>query len=415
MKKAILNFLSVCFLILSINAVCFADGVTFGWIQNYIKSSAPDISQMNELTALRTPDGKAASDITASNLIHKLYQVKNDGDLERNMFKNYSGDFSSELDDSANMWQIPEIDSGNVIGEYGYTQGDKSLLKDNYTAVNNGVGFGIIYDEDKLSQILNSGNIGVPAEIKSVYITFPSTAIFMYVKTNSGEYIVPTRDITLSFYKNNKYTSENKFKALTVYKADELVSAYKTALEDRVRYEKELDKKDNTHNSQYVDKNGEVIDATPSPTVLPQATPSPKITPSPKPDTSPAPTAQHDEVPSPDEKKLTVNGSDMSISVDGKAVDFPDAKPFVDDNYHTQVPVRAVAEMLDCDIDWDKDSETVTITNENNVVALVIGSDIMTVNGGEVKMDTAALIKDDRTYIPVRFVAEVLGLKVEWI
>ena len=30
-------------------------------------------------------------------------------------------------------------------------------------------------------------------------------------------------------------------------------------------------------------------------------------------------------------------------------------------------------------------------------------------------MDTTAIIKDDRTFIPVRFVAEALGLEVEWI
>lgn len=42
-------------------------------------------------------------------------------------------------------------------------------------------------------------------------------------------------------------------------------------------------------------------------------------------------------------------------------------------------------------------------------------SDIMTVNDKSIQMDTSAIIKDDRTYIPVRFVAEALGLTVEWI
>ena len=61
---------------------------------------------------------------------------------------------------------------------------------------------------------------------------------------------------------------------------------------------------------------------------------------------------------------------------------------------------HAVAEMLNCSV--------------GNVVTLKYGSDIMTVNGKDVKMDTSVIIRDDRTYIPVRFVAETLGLAVEW-
>lgn len=39
----------------------------------------------------------------------------------------------------------------------------------------------------------------------------------------------------------------------------------------------------------------------------------------------------------------------------------------------------------------------------------------MDVNGETVKMDTAARIVDDRTYIPVRFVAEALGFEVDYL
>lgn len=130
------------------------------------------------------------------------------------------------------------------------------------------------------------------------------------------------------------------------------------------------------------------------------------------PEATTAPTATPEATPEP--KMLEVNGADMSISVDGKAVDFTDAKPFVDDNDRTQVPVRAVAEMLDCDVDWNGDTKTATITRDSGVITLTLGSDIMTVNGKDVKMDTSVIIKDNRTYIPVRFAAEALGLAVEW-
>ena len=60
---------------------------------------------------------------------------------------------------------------------------------------------------------------------------------------------------------------------------------------------------------------------------------------------------------------LTVHsGETITVSVDSKTVNFPDAQPFVDENNRTQIPVRAVAEMLDCTVDWDGETRTVTIT-----------------------------------------------------
>ena len=106
----------------------------------------------------------------------------------------------------------------------------------------------------------------------------------------------------------------------------------------------------------------------------------------------------------------------MLATVSAAAADTKDHKDdFVDDNDRTQVPIRAVAEMLDCDVDWNGDTKTATVTREGgDVITLKYGSDVMTVNGKDIKMDTSVIIKNDRTYIPVRFVAETLGLAVEW-
>ncbi len=152
--------------------------------------------------------------------------------------------------------------------------------------------------------------------------------------------------------------------------------------------------------------NGVSVDKAPvaKPTAAPEATPVPTA----KPQVTSSPT------PVSEPKTLEVNGADMSINVDGKAVDFPDAKPYVDDYGRTQVPVRAVAEMLDCDVDWNGDTKTATVTRDGGVITLKYGSDIMTVNDKPVQMDTSVIIKNDRTYIPIRFVAEALGLAVEW-
>ena len=145
-----------------------------------------------------------------------------------------------------------------------------------------------------------------------------------------------------------------------------------------------------------------------TPTQEPTVTVKPSETTSPIVETS-APTAKP--------KKLTVEtGNAVTVKVDSTDVVFPDAQPFVDENGRTQVPIRAVSGMLDCKVDWDDTSKTATITKENgDVVKVTLGSDVLTVNNKSSQMDTTAIIKDDRTFIPVRFVAEALGLEVEWL
>lgn len=146
-------------------------------------------------------------------------------------------------------------------------------------------------------------------------------------------------------------------------------------------------------------------------TPKPEATKQPDTTANPQTSSTPKPAAAYTP------KKLSVQGGDtVTVNVGGIPVTFTDAKPFVDANNRTQIPVRAVAEMLDCSVDWNGDNKTATITNENgDIIKLTLDSDIMIVSDKQIKMDTAAIIKDNRTYIPVRFVAEALGMEVEWI
>lgn len=103
------------------------------------------------------------------------------------------------------------------------------------------------------------------------------------------------------------------------------------------------------------------------------------------------------------------------ILVNNTEVDFPDAKPFIDGQSRIQVPVRPVCEALGAELDWDDNSKTVTITKNETVVNLVINSKVITINGEEKETDTEAVIKDGRTYVPVRFVGEAFGADVEWL
>lgn len=93
-----------------------------------------------------------------------------------------------------------------------------------------------------------------------------------------------------------------------------------------------------------------------------------------------------------------------------------DVMPYIKDG-RTYVPVRYLAYSLgvgENDIAWAQESKTVTITLNDKVVILVIGSNVMYINGEPIVMDVVPEIVDGRTMLPARWVAEALGAIVEW-
>lgn len=85
--------------------------------------------------------------------------------------------------------------------------------------------------------------------------------------------------------------------------------------------------------------------------------------------------------------------------------------PFVRDN-RTYVPIRALAEGFGASVKWDETTRTVTVTGDNTVVVMTADKTAYTVNGKAGTMDVAPLIEDSRTFVPVRFVADALGYGV---
>ena len=112
--------------------------------------------------------------------------------------------------------------------------------------------------------------------------------------------------------------------------------------------------------------------------------------------------------------EVTNSNGVINITVGGKAVVFEDAKPFVDKNDRTQIPIRAVAESLGAKVDWDGTERMATITKNDKVITIAIDNANLQVGNKTITMDTTAQIINERTYIPIRFVGEALGMKVNW-
>lgn len=105
----------------------------------------------------------------------------------------------------------------------------------------------------------------------------------------------------------------------------------------------------------------------------------------------------------------------ISVTVGGKAVEWTDAKPFIDDNNRTMVPLRAVADAMGLKVVWYAAERKAVFTDGGKVLYFPIDSSTATAYGGEdVTMDTAAVIVDGRTYAPIRYLAEFFGYEVGW-
>ena len=100
------------------------------------------------------------------------------------------------------------------------------------------------------------------------------------------------------------------------------------------------------------------------------------------------------------------------IEIDGKIIK-TDVSPFIDQN-RTYVPIRFIGESLNYKVDWDANKKLVTINNETNDIKMTIGDININVNGNIVKNDVAPLIRNNRTFVPLRFVAETMNLNVNW-
>ena len=107
---------------------------------------------------------------------------------------------------------------------------------------------------------------------------------------------------------------------------------------------------------------------------------------------------------------MTLGSTNMIVN--NEVVDMKDAAPFAQDN-RTFVPFRALGEkVLGATVEYDKDTKTVTYELDGNKIVMTLDSKTYTVNGAEKTMDVAPFAKDNRTYVPVRFVGEALGFTV---
>lgn len=118
-------------------------------------------------------------------------------------------------------------------------------------------------------------------------------------------------------------------------------------------------------------------------------------------------------------KLQTDEGVIISLTIDSKEAKINNSVVILDApaqiiKGRTMVPLRFVAEAFGCNVDWNSAEGKATIQRGNVKIILVKGKNTAVVNGVEQKLDSPPVIIGGRTLVPLRFISEPFGARVNW-
>jgi len=115
----------------------------------------------------------------------------------------------------------------------------------------------------------------------------------------------------------------------------------------------------------------------------------------------------------------------LCVTVDGTPIQFQfyrgldglGGEPTVE-NKRILLPVRAIAETLDFEVDYLPETSSVVCTKDNRTITFVLGQTEYTVQRGNAvekhTLDVVPFARLGRTYVPLRALGEALGCTVTW-
>ncbi len=105
-----------------------------------------------------------------------------------------------------------------------------------------------------------------------------------------------------------------------------------------------------------------------------------------------------------------------AFQVNGTSVAFNSETglPYVSETNRTMMPLRACLNAIDCQVDWNQEEKTALLSKGDIKVTIPIGQSTIFVNEKQVKTDCPAVLKNGRTYLPLRAIMESFGYAVDW-
>lgn len=115
------------------------------------------------------------------------------------------------------------------------------------------------------------------------------------------------------------------------------------------------------------------------------------------------------------EEKDAVNAKDIKLVINGKEVEKTEEyASFIQEN-RTFVPIRLISEKLGFKVEWNDETKDITVTNGDDKVVFNTQKDTyIDKDGKEVKMDVKPVVKNNRTFLPIRFISEALDIEITW-
>nr|WP_315025063.1 stalk domain-containing protein [uncultured Aminipila sp.] len=105
--------------------------------------------------------------------------------------------------------------------------------------------------------------------------------------------------------------------------------------------------------------------------------------------------------------KFEVNGQSVKFDLDT-------GLPYISKAGRAMMPLRACLSSIGCQVDWNQDTQKVSLIKGNIKIEVPMNQKYIYVNQKKVFTDIAAIVQNGRTYLPLRAVMEALGYAVDW-
>ena len=106
--------------------------------------------------------------------------------------------------------------------------------------------------------------------------------------------------------------------------------------------------------------------------------------------------------------------SKITIKVNNQTINTQGADPYIDNANRTLVPLRFVADNLSATTDWDATKKVAKVTQDSKIIEICIPCKWVKVNGQEIGTDSYGSLNNNRTFVPLRLIAETLNATVNY-
>ena len=91
-----------------------------------------------------------------------------------------------------------------------------------------------------------------------------------------------------------------------------------------------------------------------------------------------------------------------------------DVAPFISKENRTMVPLRFISESFGAQVNYDASNQSIELIFYNGRITLQVGNKSAMANGEEIFLDSPPIIVNNRTFVPLRAIAELIKAEIYW-